>query len=84
MMIFGIPIIATKVEGNREILKNNMGILCNTNSNSLKNSIKKFYKLSIKQKKLLSKNAKNFAYENFEISIIAKKEFKIYKSIINE
>ena len=53
MMIFGIPIIATKVEGNREILKNNMGILCNTNSNSLKNSIKKFYKLSIKQKKII-------------------------------
>ena len=84
MMIFKIPVIASKVEGNKEIIiHNKTGLLSETNAKSLRKSIQKFYKLSLKQKKEITTSAFLFAKKQFDISIVAEKEFRIYTTILN-
>ena len=84
MMIFRIPVIASKVEGNKEIIiHNKTGLLSETNVKSLRLSIQKFYKLSFKQKKEITTSAFLFATKKFDISKVAEKEFRIYTSIFN-
>lgn len=66
-MYCGLPFITTNVPGCSAIaIKSKGGLICKVKNNvSLQNEIIKFINFSVSKKKLLSKNAHNYAKKNF-------------------
>ncbi|MHA1285323.1 MAG: glycosyltransferase family 4 protein [Promethearchaeota archaeon] len=81
-MSCGIPCIGTNVFGIRTIIKHKEnGILCNTNSESIKNAILNlYYDQDLKNK--ISKNARKYILENYSLKSIIEKEFNIYRELL--
>lgn len=65
----GKPLIATNVEGCKDIVRDGYnGFLCEArNSTSLANSMKRFIDLDAKSKEAMSMNARNFMIDNFDV-----------------
>ena len=83
MMIYKIPTISSRVIGNNEIQSElDFCLTCDTSSRSIKKSIINFYKLSIPQKKMITKKAYEYAIRKYDVRVIAQKEYKIYQSVL--
>ena len=80
-MASGIPVIASKVEGNSELVKNNFnGFLCNPRDvNDLYNNIIKFINLNYDQKIKFGLNSRKIA-KNYDEKIVIKR----YQEVIDE
>ena len=76
------PLIATNVEGCKDIVKDNYnGFLCEVkNTNSLAKAFEKFLNLDEEQKKLMGVNSRKFVSENFDV----RKVIEIYENTIKE
>ena len=83
-MMTGIPVIASNIRGNREIITNNInGLLClSKDVDSLKKCILDLYNNRRKRKNISRKGHKHVS-ENFELNKILKKEIQIIRQIIN-
>tara|TARA_B100001250_G_C19817562_1_gene799589 strand:+ start:2407 stop:3519 length:1113 start_codon:yes stop_codon:yes gene_type:complete len=77
------PVIGTNVFGIANLLTHNSnGILCDITIESIRNSIKKTINDKAMHDKL-AKNARKYILEHFTVQKIAKKEYKVYKNILN-
>ncbi len=76
----GKPLIATNVEGCKDIVKDNYnGFLCQVkNKDSLAKAFEKFLNLDEEQNKLMGENSRKFVSENFDV----RKVIEIYENII--
>lgn len=76
------PLIATNVEGCKDIVKDNYnGFLCEVkNKDSLAKAFEKFLNLDEEQKKLMGENSRKFVSENFDV----RKVIEIYENSIKE
>ena len=81
MMIFKIPVIASYVKGNKEILNEDMAVISKTTESSIQTSIKKFYALPNLKKKKMIENSFLYAKKEFEINKIVQKERQVYSAI---
>lgn len=74
------PLIATNVEGCKDIVKDNYnGFLCEVkNTTSLAKAFEKFLNLDEEQKKLMGENSRKFVSENFDV----RKVIEIYENSI--
>jgi glycosyltransferase involved in cell wall biosynthesis len=78
-MSTGLACIGTKVEGIKELIKNNeTGLLSETNNGSLKENLLKLMANENLQKEL-GDNARKFVVENFSLATQIKKEVEIYE-----
>lgn len=80
-MCYGLPVIASKIRGNTDLLGNNEGgILCNpNNSEEFKNAIVKIYNEKDLANKFGNRN-KEFI-KNFDINVVKNQLEKIYEGI---
>ena len=76
------PLIATNVEGCKDIVKDNYnGFLCDVKDvNSLSKAFENFLNLDEEQKKLMGVNSRKFVSENFDV----RKVIEIYENRIKE
>ncbi len=83
MMIYKIPTLSSRVVGNNEIHSElDFCLTCDTSACSIKKSIINFYKLSIPQKKSITQKAYEYSIRKYDLNVIAKKEYKIYQSVL--
>ena len=83
MMSYKIPIIATKVQGIKNLVNDKSCLLVpKTTEKNLRTSILEFYKLNKEKKKLLTQNAYKISL-NYSLEKYCKKEFDLYK-LLNE
>lgn len=80
-MCYGLPVVASKIRGNVDLLGNNEGgILCNPNDNeAFKNAIEKIYNEPIYRKALSARN-KDYI-KSFDINVVLKQMEEIYKEM---
>ena len=83
-MAAGLPVIAHKVEGSKDLVKNNHnGFLIENDSNNIKNFVDKIIKLSKEKLKIqMSQNCIHSAVK-FDWVLIADKYIKLYQKIIS-
>jgi glycosyltransferase involved in cell wall biosynthesis len=76
-------VIGANVDGIKEIIKDNEnGLLCETNSESIKEAIN----ILMQDKNLrdrLGKNARSFVMENCDLGQIVEKEYNLYRELLN-
>lgn len=76
-MSFGVPVLATYGTGmGDEISKNNLGLSCKTDAVSISKSLEKMLTLDNVEEQ--SHNARRFAMLNYDWSVIAKNNIKVY------
>ncbi|MCK4793645.1 MAG: glycosyltransferase family 4 protein, partial [Desulfobacteraceae bacterium] len=81
-MACGCPVLGTDIDGIREVIKHGEnGILCNTNSKSIREAI-----ISIMEDKALrhplAKNARRTIEEEFSLSKLIEKELELYAQLL--
>ena len=80
-MACGLPVIATNVKGNNEIvIDGKNGILCNVEPKSIKNAIINLME-NEDLKYRLGRNARRTILENYSLKYLVKKELKLIRSI---
>ncbi len=82
----GIPVVATDIAGNKDILRNSTyGVLTEPGSTeSLYKGIVKTIQLTQMEQNILIKNASKRVKENFSIEGMAAKTALLYKQILSE
>jgi len=82
-MSYGIPIIATDVGGNSEIVNNDFGILISSNPTikEIKESILELINLSDEEKRHMQKNALSFFEMNLNSDILRRNFFTMIQNI---
>ena len=82
-MACGTAVIGTNVEGIREIIKNNEnGLLCGTDTSSIRESINMLMQDEELRNKL-GRNARRFIMENCSLERIVDKEFDLYIQMVS-
>jgi glycosyltransferase involved in cell wall biosynthesis len=80
-MACGCAVIGTKVDGIRELIKDNInGILCDTTSESIRNTIEEV----MNDKNLrnrLGREARLFVEQNFSLELVVEKELAVYTEL---
>lgn len=79
-MSCGLAVVASKVQGNSEIVNSTNGVFCQTSSASMKKAILYLAKNPNIRKKL-AKNARNFIVNNFDLKLLFKKEVDALKLV---
>lgn len=80
-MSMGLPVVATKVNGNREVIKNNEnGIFCDTNPSSIGEAITKLIE-NAPLREYLGKNARSHILKNFNLEKNLSYESKLLTQI---
>lgn len=83
-MACGLPVIGTNVEGIKEVIKHGEnGILCETNSESMREAILNLME-NEELKKKISKNARRTIEEHFSLDSIMKKELELYLKLLEK
>ena len=82
----GVPVIATKIAGNKDILCNSdFGILSDPRSpKSLAQGILKMLAFSERERNIISQNAFNRVKSNFSVTTMADKTFQLYRQVLNK
>ena len=82
----GVPTLASKVEGNKEIIneKKFIGKFFNNNVQDLSRKILYFYQLNNKSKKKFIQQGINYIKKNHTTDLIKKKYFNLIKNLITE
>ncbi len=79
-MACGLPIIASDVPGINNIIKHKeSGYLCNTNIKSIKDAIINLQN-DLSLRLIISKNARKYIVEKYNLSTILKQEIQLYKT----
>lgn len=82
-MSCGTPVVATRVSGNVEIIKDGVtGLLCDTDKDSIRHSILKLLG-NEKLRRKMSKCARQYVEENYSINKVIIDEIRIYKKCLN-
>lgn len=81
-MACGLPTIGANAEGINEVIEHNKnGVLCNTDSNSIREAIKTLIeKKELKQK--LGENARKTILENYSLDKLVKKEWELMEELV--
>lgn len=83
-MSCGLACVGTDVDGTNEIIKNgDNGMLCDTDSGSIRKAIKKLLS-NEKLRNRISKNARDFIVNSFSLDQIVKIEAKTYSKLISK
>ena len=82
----GVPVIATRIPGNKDILCNSdFGILSDPDSpKSLALGIRKMLALSERERNNITQNAFNRVKENFSVVTMADETFQLYGQVLNK
>jgi glycosyltransferase involved in cell wall biosynthesis len=81
-MSCGMPVIGTNVKGINEVIEHGEnGILCDTDSNSIRAAIETLMK-DDELKQRLGENARNTIVEGYSLSKIATKELKLMEALV--
>ena len=85
-MAASLPIVSTNSGGIPEmIIDGETGILVpNADEDKFVNSIIKIINMKSSDRKIIGKNARNYAMTNLSISLLAKKQFELYSRIISQ
>jgi glycosyltransferase involved in cell wall biosynthesis len=81
-MSCGLPVIGTKIDGTKEVITHGKnGILCDTDSNSISDTIINLMgDEALKEK--LGENARRTIVENYSLDILAKKELGLMEEFV--
>lgn len=81
-MACGLPVIGTKIEGTKEVITHGKnGILCDTDTDSIKEAIITLLEDEELQQKL-GENARNTIVEHYSLNNLALKELKLMEKLI--
>jgi len=81
-MACGMPVIGTNVKGINELIEHDKtGILCNTDSNSIREAIITLMEDG-ELKEKLGKNARRTIVENYSLDSLAEKELKLMRKLV--
>ena len=76
-MACGLPVIGTRIDGTKEVIEHGKnGILCETDSNSIREAIINVME-NEKLKQKLGENARRTIVENYSLPNLAEKELKL-------
>lgn len=83
-MAFGIPVIATRVDGIESCITHmQTGILSTTSPEGLRTAIKEAMNLKQSVSQAIADRAKTKTLEDLSVSVIAKKEFSVYHNMLS-
>jgi glycosyltransferase involved in cell wall biosynthesis len=82
----GVPVIATEITGNKDILCNStFGVLSDPSSpKSLAQGIQKMLALSERERNIITQNAFNRVKDNFSVVTMADETFRLYGQVLNK
>ncbi|MCK4822441.1 glycosyltransferase family 4 protein [bacterium] len=81
-MACGMPVIGTKIDGTREVIEHGKnGILCDTDSNSIRNIIVTLME-DEELKKKIGENARMTIVEDYSLDNLAKKELGLMEELV--
>jgi len=81
-MACGLPVIGTKIDGTKEVIEHGKnGILCNTDSDSIREAIETLMEDG-ELKQNLGENARKTIVEDYSLDNLAKKELKLMEGLV--
>ena len=82
----GVPVIATRIPGNKDILCNSdFGVLSDPGlPKSLAQGIRKMLAFSERERNIISQNAFNRVKSNFSVTTMTDKTFQLYRQVLNK
>ena len=82
----GVPVIATEIPGNKDILCNSdFGVLSDPGSpKSLAQGIRRMLALSERERGIILQNAFNRVKDNFSVTAMANETFQLYRQVLNK
>ena len=82
----GVPVIATEIPGNKDILSNSaFGVLSDPGSpKSLAQGIRKILALSERKRSAIAQNAFNRVRDNFSVTTMADETFQLYRQVLSK
>lgn len=81
-MACGLPVIGTKINGTREVIEHDKnGILCDTDSNSIREAIINLME-DEELKRKIGENARGTIVENYSLDNLAEKELELMEELV--
>ena len=82
----GVPVIATEIPGNKDILRNSaFGVLSDPGSpKSLAQGIQKMLALSERERNIIAQNAFNRVKDNFSVATMVNETFQLYRQVLSK